>query len=41
MKDLGLKRGWVVTTSDEPRALAPEIDLVPWKQIAAGDINLF
>ncbi len=41
MKDLNLRRGWVITTSEEPRSLAPGIDLVPWKQIAAGDIDLF
>ena len=41
MKDLNLRRGWVVTTSEEPRALAPGVDLVPWKQIATGEIDLF
>jgi predicted AAA+ superfamily ATPase len=41
MKDLNLRRGWVITTSEEPRSLVPGIDLVPWKQIAAGDIDLF
>jgi len=41
MNDLGLKRGWVVTTSEDRRTLAPGIDLVPWKRIAAGEIDLF
>ena len=41
MKDLGLRRGWVVTTSAEGRALAPGIELVPWERIAAGHIELF
>jgi len=41
MKDLGLRRGWVVTTSAEGRALAPGIELVPWERIAAGQIGSF
>ena len=41
MKDLGLRRGWVVTTSAEGRALAPGIELVSWERIAAGHIELF
>ena len=41
MKDLGLKRGWVVTSSREGRALAPGIELVPWERIASGKIDLF
>jgi hypothetical protein len=41
MNDLGLRRGWVVTTGAEARALAPGIELVPWQRIAAGEIELF
>lgn len=41
MKDLGLGRAWVVTTSAEGRTLAPGIELVPWERIAAGQIDLF
>ena len=41
MKDLDLKRGWVVTSGTERRTLAPGIDLVPWKEIAAGGVELF
>jgi len=41
MIDLGLRRGWVVTTSAEARALAPGIELVPWQRIAAGEIDFF
>jgi len=41
MKDLGLRRGWVVTTSAESRALAPGIDLVPWERVAAGNVDFF
>ena len=41
MKDLGLKRGWVITSGNERRKLAPGIDLVPWKEVAAGGVALF
>lgn len=41
MKDLGLKRGWVITSGTERRTLAPGIDLVPWQEIAAGGVELF
>jgi uncharacterized protein len=41
MKDLNLSRGWVVTTSPEPRTLAPGIELVPWKKVAAGEVEFF
>jgi predicted AAA+ superfamily ATPase len=41
MNDLGLRRGWVVTTSADARVLAPGIELVPWPRIAAGEIDLF
>ncbi len=41
MADLGLRRGWVVTTSADARVLAPGIELVPWQRIAAGEIAFF
>ena len=41
MKDLGLRRGWCVTSAREGRALAPGIDLVPWERIALGQVELF
>ncbi len=41
MADLGLRRAWVVTTSAEGRALTPGIELVPWRRIAAGEVDLF
>jgi predicted AAA+ superfamily ATPase len=41
MKDLGLRRGWVVTTAHEGRALSPGIELVPWERIASGRVDIF
>lgn len=41
MKDLGLRRGWVVTSGTERRRLSPEIEIIPWLDIAAGRIDLF
>jgi predicted AAA+ superfamily ATPase len=41
MKDLGLRRGWVVTTARERRRLSPEIEIIPWADIAAGQVELF
>jgi predicted AAA+ superfamily ATPase len=41
MKDLGLRRGWVVTTGRERRRPSPGIDIIPWEDIATGEIELF
>jgi len=41
MKDLGIRRGWVVTSAREPRLLAPGIELVPWERVATGSVRLF
>jgi predicted AAA+ superfamily ATPase len=41
MKDLGLRRGWVVTTSRERRHLSPGIEIIPWHEIASGEVELF
>jgi predicted AAA+ superfamily ATPase len=41
MKDLGLHRGWVVTTGRERRRLSAGIEIVPWAEIASGGIELF
>jgi predicted AAA+ superfamily ATPase len=41
MKDLGLRRGWVVTTGSERRRLSSGIDIIPWLEIASGRIELF
>lgn len=41
MSDLGLRRGWVVTSGREARRLAAGIELVPWEQLVAGETTLF
>ena len=41
MKDLGLRRGCVVSTSRERRRLSPGIEIIPWAEIASGKIELF
>jgi predicted AAA+ superfamily ATPase len=40
MSDLGLKRGFVVYGGDEPRRLGGGIELVPWRAVANGEIDL-
>ncbi len=41
MSDLGLKRGWVVNTSEERRMLSPGIEQIPWSAVVAGEVKLF
>ena len=41
MKDLGLRRGWVISTARERRRLSPEIELIPWAELASGNIEFF
>lgn len=41
MKDLGLKRGWVISTARERRRLSPGIEIIPWSEIASGKVELF
>ena len=41
MKDLGLRRGWVISTARERRRLSPGIELIPWTEIASGRLDLF
>lgn len=40
MKDLALKRGFVVYSGDERRSVSPGIELVPWAAVARGDLDL-
>jgi predicted AAA+ superfamily ATPase len=37
----GLRRGWVVTTGKERRHLTAGIEIVPWAELAAGNVELF
>lgn len=39
MKDLSLKRGWVVCTAREPRLLGRGIEVVPWDDVARGAVD--
>lgn len=41
MKDLGLRRGWVISTTRERRRLSPDIDIIPWAEVASGQLDLF
>ena len=42
MKDLGLRRGWIVTTARERRRrISAGIEIIPWAEIAAGEVELF
>lgn len=41
MQDLGLRRGWLITSSTERRRLSPEIEIIPWAEIAAGTVKFF
>lgn len=41
MKDLGLRRGWVISGARERRRLSPEIELIPWAEVASGAIEFF
>ena len=34
MKDLGLRRGWVVTTARERRRISAGIEIIPWAELA-------
>jgi hypothetical protein len=39
MKDLSLRRGWIVTTGRERRSLSAGIEIVPWEGIVRGEID--
>lgn len=40
MKELSLRRGWIVTTGREPRSIGGGIEVVPWDGIVRGEIDL-
>lgn len=40
MADLGLKRGYVVTTGSERRSIGKSIETLPWREIARGEVDL-
>lgn len=41
MSDLGLRRGWVVTSARAARRLSPGIEMVPWHELVSGRADLF
>jgi hypothetical protein len=41
MKDLELRRGWVVTTARERHRLSGGIEIIPWEDVASGRVELF
>lgn len=41
MKDLGLRRGWIVTTATDRRRLSAGIEIIPWSDVASGQVELF
>jgi uncharacterized protein len=41
MKDLGLNRGWVVTTAQERQQMSAGTEVIPWADVASGRIELF
>lgn len=41
MKDLVLSRGWVITTARERHSLSGGIEIIPWADVASGQIELF
>jgi predicted AAA+ superfamily ATPase len=41
MKDLGLRRGWIVTTATDRRRMSAGIEIIPWADVASGRVELF
>ena len=39
MADLGCRKGWIVTGTGERRRAGPDLEIVPWSQVAAGEID--
>lgn len=40
MADLSLKRGFVITTGDERRSVGKAIEILPWRAVARGEVDL-
>jgi len=40
MKDLGLKRGIVISRTPERRRLSPSIEIIPWAEVASRSFDL-
>ena len=40
MRDLSLKRGWVIANSTERRAVGRDIEVVPWNDVVRRSVDL-
>jgi len=40
MADLSLKRGYVVTTGEERRGIGKAIEVLPWRAVARGEVDI-
>lgn len=41
MKDLSLKRGWVICSAKERRTIGTNIEIIPWMDVARGQVEFF
>jgi hypothetical protein len=41
LADLGLSRGWVISTASERRSLSSSVEVIPWNEIVSGKAELF
>lgn len=41
MKDLGLRRGWIIASARERRRVSPDVEIIPWAEVASGQLRLF
>lgn len=39
MKDLGVRKGWVVATASERRRVGRAIEIVPWREVVSGTVT--
>lgn len=39
MADLGVSKGWIVTASGERRDAGPDVEIVPWADVATGAVD--
>jgi hypothetical protein len=40
MADLSLKRGFVITTGEERRSIGKAIEILPWRSVARGEVDI-
>jgi predicted AAA+ superfamily ATPase len=39
MKDLKLKRGWIINSSEQRRKIGRGIEIVPWRSVVRGEVG--